>query len=445
MRREARVLRRDLSAIRADGIASSIMLGAGETYFVAFALALGTPVTAVGLLGSLPLLAGAFVQLVTPRAVNRLGSYRRWVVGCATAQAASFAPLAIGAIAGRLPFGAILALATLYWCAGLASGPAWNAWVGDLVPSRVRAPYWAWRTLWAQAAVLAGILLGGVVLARGTPIWGPVAPFALLFFLAGIGRAVAAVCLSRQSESCAPPARAASTPARRTIGLGRALACVLVAQVGVQIAGPYFTPYLLHTLGYSYGAYVLLLTASHAARIACLPLLGRMAQKRGVPALWRIGALGIVPLPLLWLVSPSVPWLVCVHLLSGAAWAAYELGIFLLLTEATRPEERAPRVALYTLAHATATVGGALIGGFILRAAGAGSGAFAILFAASSLVRGLALRSAWRAAPAPELVPAQSCATRPSPGFDRHLEPDPVAIEPAPDRMTVTAREVVEV
>ncbi len=443
MRRETGALRRDLSAIRADGIASSIMLGAGETYFAAFALALGTPVAAVGLLGSLPLLAGAFVQLVTPYAVNRLGSYRRWVVGCAIAQAASFAPLAVGALAGRLPFGVILALATLYWCAGLASGPAWNAWVGDLVPARVRAPYWAWRTLWAQAAVLAGILLGGLVLARGTPVWGPVAPFALLFLLAGIGRAVAAGWLSRQSESCAPPPRDASMPERRTIGLGSTLTCVLVAQVGVQIAGPYFTPYLLHTLGFSYGAYVLLLTASHAARIASLPLLGRLAQKRGAMAILRVGALGIVPLPLLWLISPSVPWLVCVHLLSGAAWAAYELGIFLLLTEATRPDERAPRVALYTLAHATATVGGAVLGGFVLRAAGAGPGAFAILFAASSLIRGLALRRTWRA-PAPALEPATPAAPA-APRLALRTEPVRIGFDSAPENIAIPAREAVEV
>lgn len=406
MRRDGRALRRDLSAIRADGIASSIMLGAGETYFAAFALALGTPIAAVGLLSTVPLLGGALVQLATPHAVRRLGSYRRWVVACAIAQAASFAPLALGAIAGHLPFAAILGLATLYWCAGLASGPAWNAWVGDLVPARVRAPYWAWRTLWAQVAVLAGILLGGLVLARGTPVWGPVAPFALLFLLAGVGRAVAAACLARQSESCAPASSDRAVPAGRRGGLGRILVCVLAAQVGVQIAGPYFTPYLLRTLGFSYSAYVLLLTASHAARIAALPILGRIAQRHGAATLLRFGGAGIVPLPLFWLVSPSVGWLVGVQVISGTAWAAYELGVFLLLTESVRREDRAPRVALYTLAHASATVGGAIVGGLLLRAAGAGAGAYAVLFAASSLVRGIALRGAWGAAPAAKLTPA---------------------------------------
>ena len=79
----ADVLRRDLRAMTADGICFSTMVGLGEAYVPAFALALGHGAAAAGLLATLPLLAGACFQLVTPEAVRRLRSYRRWVVGCA--------------------------------------------------------------------------------------------------------------------------------------------------------------------------------------------------------------------------------------------------------------------------------------------------------------------------------------------------------------------------
>src|SRR5215831_21338755 len=76
----AETLRSDLRQMTADGVFFSVMVGLGEAYVPAFALALGQGATAAGLLATLPLLAGACFQLVTPVAVRWLRSYRRWVV-----------------------------------------------------------------------------------------------------------------------------------------------------------------------------------------------------------------------------------------------------------------------------------------------------------------------------------------------------------------------------
>ena len=78
-------LRRDLRAIIGDGVAFSVMVGAGESYIPAFALAAGLGEITAGLVATLPMLVGAAFQLVSPAAVRRLGSQRRWVVLCASA------------------------------------------------------------------------------------------------------------------------------------------------------------------------------------------------------------------------------------------------------------------------------------------------------------------------------------------------------------------------
>lgn len=59
------------------------MVGCGETYLPAFALAAGFGPVAAGLVATIPLLAGAIAQLITPLAVVRLGTNRGWVVACA--------------------------------------------------------------------------------------------------------------------------------------------------------------------------------------------------------------------------------------------------------------------------------------------------------------------------------------------------------------------------
>jgi hypothetical protein len=75
---------RDLHAITADGAFFSAMVGLGETYVPAFALAVGLGEVVAGLIATLPMLAGAVFQLVTPWAVRHLRSYRRWIVLCAS-------------------------------------------------------------------------------------------------------------------------------------------------------------------------------------------------------------------------------------------------------------------------------------------------------------------------------------------------------------------------
>ncbi|HKC50660.1 MAG TPA: hypothetical protein VKF60_07695, partial [Myxococcota bacterium] len=61
---QAALLRRDLALVHTDAIAASIMVGAGETYIAAFALALGLGDIVAGYVASVPLLAGALLQLV---------------------------------------------------------------------------------------------------------------------------------------------------------------------------------------------------------------------------------------------------------------------------------------------------------------------------------------------------------------------------------------------
>src|SRR5439155_14270570 len=92
--------REDLQASIGDAAAVSAMVGIGETYFAAFALALGAGETIAGLVATVPMLIGATLQLATPWFLSRASSYKRWVVRCASLQAAALLimPIAAGQI-----------------------------------------------------------------------------------------------------------------------------------------------------------------------------------------------------------------------------------------------------------------------------------------------------------------------------------------------------------
>ena len=385
------LVRRDLASSMGDGTAYSVMVGVGETYVPAFALALGLSGVETGLLASVPLVVGALLQLVSPRAIAWSGSIRRWVVACAVAQALAFLPLLVGAVLGRLPTGVLFLSMALYWGAGLATGPAWTTWIETLVPRSLRATYFARRSRFAHAAVLAGFLAGGALLSGGEQFGMPLTAFAALFVIAALSRLVSAGFLIRHREPVTPEveriplrglaARVRSGPA------GTLLVYMIALQVSVYLAAPFFTPYMLRSLRLSYVDYTLLTAAAFVSRVVVFPLLGRAARRLGALRLLFLAGIGIAPLAVLWTLSDSFAYLLVLQLLGGAAWAAYELATILLFFETLPRARRVSILTLFNLANASAMVVGSLVGAGLLAGMGESRGSYGVLFAVSSGLR----------------------------------------------------------
>lgn len=385
--------RRDLRAIFADGIAFSLMVGLGETYVPAFALALGMSEVAAGWIVSIPLIFGALLQLISPYAIRALKSHKRWVVICAAVQAIIFLIYAAAAFIGALPTTALYIIAAVYWGAGLATGPAWNTWVATLIPKPIRATYFAKRSRIAQGAVLGGVIIGGAALQWGSGEGAVLRIFGILFLAAGLARASSAFLLASQSEpNPLPKGHRVVSPREwfsRLAGAadGRLLVYMLAVQVAVQISGPFFTPFMLKQLHFTYVEYLLLISMSFGAKMTVLPFVGTLARRLGPQTLLYAAGFGIIPLAGLWVVSNSLAWLMFVQILSGSIWAVYELCTFLLLFDHIEEKERTSVLTTFNLANATAMVGGALIGGSILTALGAERDAYLLLFGLSSGLR----------------------------------------------------------
>lgn len=390
-------LRRDLRAIYLDGGAFSVMVGCGETYLAPFVLAVGMGQVEAGFISSLPPLAGAVLQLASPAAVRRFRSHRRWVVLCAGIQAASFVPLVAAALLGRIPTFAAFLIATVYWGAGMSTGPAWNTWVSTLVPAPIRARYFARRSRLAQAGTVLGLLLGGGLLASGRQGGFEMQAYATLFLVAGICRFLSTFFLWSQSEPVPMPAEFRRVPARELVANlrrsheGKLLGYMLAIQIAVQISAPFFAPYWLEQLHLSYTQYTTLVAVSFGTKILVMPALGGVARRWGGRALLWFGGVGVVPLAALWIVSDAMPWMIFVQMLAGIMWGAWELATFLLVFEAIREEERTSILTTFNLANAVAMVAGSLLGGAILHQMGEQKLGYLVIFGLSSCARLLTL------------------------------------------------------
>lgn len=369
------------------------MVGWGETYVPAFALAIGMSEVAAGWVVSIPMLSGAILQLVSPWAVRTLGSNRTWVVGCATVQSLVFVFYVGAALTTAIPPFTLFAIAAVYWGSGLAAGPAWNTWVGTLVPTRIRAAYFARRSRFCQAAVLIALVSGGLALQWGKVSGHLLVVFGCLFGAAGTVRGVSVLCIASQREP-EPPSHLHRTISMREWMLrytrgsgGRLLVYMLALQVAVQISGPFFTPYMLGQLQFSYIEYLSLISMSFIAKMLVLPSVGVLVRKFGAQRMLCVGGLGVVPMSILWNVADTLPWLLFVQALGGVVWAIYELCTFLLLFDHIEEKERTSVLTTFNFFNALAIVVGSLVGGLILHRLGAHAGAYHTLFALSAVVR----------------------------------------------------------
>ena len=391
------VLRKDLRNSTAEGMAASVMVGIGETYLPVFVLALSGSQLACGLVTTVPLVIGAVLQLASPWLMRKCGSYRRWVSLCAFIQAATFVPLLVAAVTGHMSVVVVFALVAVYWATGLGGSGPWNAWMETLVPSRVRARYFAWRTRVCQWGIALGFVGGGAALQLADR-WGiPLAVFALLFFLASASRLTSAGLLASQREP-QPPRLGVARPSLTAIfhaltdgANGRLLMYLMAAQAAVQISSPYFNPYMLGELQFSYSIYVTVVCAAIVAKILFLPTVGRIADRVGVRRVFWISAAAIVPSSALWMASNDYRYLIAVQIYSGVAWCAFDLATLLLFFETIPRQKRVDVLAYFNLANSAATAGGSLLGAGILAILGANHTAYLTLFALSSIARAAAI------------------------------------------------------
>ena len=109
-----------------EGALHAVMVGVAESYLGAFAVELGHGPRRLALLSTLPLLAGAVIQLLSPVLCAVLGSRKRLVVAGALGQTASLGALFVIAVSGSTSLPALLLAQLGYW---VSSGAM--SWTSD--------------------------------------------------------------------------------------------------------------------------------------------------------------------------------------------------------------------------------------------------------------------------------------------------------------------------
>lgn len=345
--------------------AGAIGIGeAGNAYQSASMAAAGGGFQGVGILSSLTNLVAAFLYLRVPSVVRRLGSRKRAVLLLCSLDALTWLPIILVlAFFGRVSPLWLTVLWVINLVPGLMAGPARATWIVDLTSSHKRGKYLGVRSSITNASYLTSFYIMAYVLHLfsgegvfiGFAVVFSVACAAGLFSLMMYTKIPDPAPITQEDNSFGFVDFLRETSKRN---LGRFILYTSLFTLTVSLAVPFFSVYMLVNLHFDYIVFAIVSSSALLAKIVTMPIWGRYADKLGNLKLLTIASISIPLVPLMWLLSHSVAYLVVVQLFSGIMWAGFDLCAPNFIYQSAPPEKRLRYVLYYkTLGTLSISVG----------------------------------------------------------------------------------------
>ncbi|MEP4545150.1 MAG: MFS transporter [Saccharospirillum sp.] len=377
--RPAQRVRDSLTVSMKDSVASSVMTGTVDQFLNAFAIFLRASSVQIGWLTGIPQLLGGLFQILSVW----LGGYwprRSLIVLGAAVQTLSLVGLCALALPFPWPEGArvplLIGCAIVYHGASNLAQPQWKALMGNLVPPRLRGRYFGVRSRLAMATSFFAFLSGGLLLNGSASLSVESLGFAALFLIAVFGRGMSTRYLHRMYDPYRPDHSRGRGLMHTLRSMKRAFAdqrfrrfTLFLAgmQCMVALSAPFFAVYMLRDLQFTYLQFTLNTAASILVQFVLLRYWGRIADRKGNRYVMALGATVIPVLPVLWLFSDNLVYLMGVQMLGGAAWAGFTLATSNFLYD-LKPDdsEFAGYAAMQSTIGAAAVFVGAISGGYLI-------------------------------------------------------------------------------
>jgi len=319
---------------------------------------------------------GATGPILALRLLARFGRRQPIVLGGASMQALMLFLLAWLDGSGSATPRLLIAVSIAYQVSAQCAGTAWSSWYGDLVPTPSRGRYFAARNRVAYAGTLIGLIGGGLLLSQFEHARAGVASamggsgFTLAYASAGVFRCISVALLAASSEGhfLGMPDRARVGRFLRTERGSNAWRLILLIgllQITVFVSSPFFNPFMLEELEFTYIDYMIASAVVVGVKALVLPLWGRSIDQSGAQRTLMVGGLMLALIPVPWIFVHGLFGVLLCQMLSGAAWAGFEVGHFSLLLELGYRRMRPSVFAAQSLVSGSAQLTGGLIGSLL--------------------------------------------------------------------------------
>lgn len=364
-------------------------------YLNLFALGLGATPSQIGMLAAFPNFLGNILQIPAGLLAEKMADKR--ILPAVGGFLARISWLALAFIPFLFPAEnrvlAVIVLASLRVTAANIGVPAWTALQAVLIPRSIRGRYYANRNVVLNICALLATFAAGFLLRGGFPRnyqtifgWAAVlgAASTVLFLLIPFQQE------KREKAALRRPFFRRVKVFWESVKEHRDFASYakssLILNFGVYLASSLFVVHFIDTMGGAAGSWAVFVAVNLGTQIVIQRYWGRLADLFGQKSVMSISGIGIVLIPLLWAVAPSVWFPIIIQIVNGIGWGGYNLAAFNLLLEITPDENRSLYVGVYNTLMGLAISLSPLIGGFAAEALG-----LRPVFIASGVLRALGL------------------------------------------------------
>lgn len=379
VRGKPNVLRRNLKLCLWDGIAAiplTLLSQPGNIVLAALLTDIyGLSARSYGLIVSLPFWFNFLQVLLTPLLAERLDA-RRLCIASAWLHVVGWLGLTVA-----LPFipthdspltvTVFLIGFSVISLASAINGVAWNGWMQDVVPTRLRGKYFGSRNRLLYVSMITFLLTVSGLLAL---MKGSLLAYVVLLGLAVVLR-VFSVLAQQQMTGSEHHVAANRLPwqdqvrqVRRDPVLTRFIGFAALMGFTINLFGPFFPVFMYEQLHITVAKANWILLFGPLGAAVSFPAWGRLQDKYGnIPVM--IVALALWQLfNVIWcFIDTSNLWLLYVVATTGGLFSAgYGIGVFNLLLKITPPAARTMGIALFVSLSSLAAAIGPPIGGYLI-------------------------------------------------------------------------------
>jgi len=373
-------VKKGLKLVVADGLASEAMVTfTGGAFLAAIALHLGATNFQLGVLAALPAFSSVF-QLFSIWLVRR--SNNRRAIAVISNIFARFPLLLIGIL--PLAFSAGTSVQVLiftlffHYFFGSVAGASWNSWMKDLVPEKQLGTYFSYRSRLSQILNVTLSLLTAVILDY-IKIHYPaqeITAYALMFLTGGVLGMIGVYALAKTPE---PRSVLANENLFRLFNKpikDKNFKSLLVFHsfwaFSLNLATPFFSVYMLKTIGLPLSHIIGLSILTQISSIAAIRILGKYADKYSNKTIIQLCAPVYVICIMAWTLAGmpsdrliSLIILAAIHIFSGISTAGINIALNNIGLKLASKNEAIVYLTFKNMVVAACTAAAPLIGGLM--------------------------------------------------------------------------------
>jgi MFS family permease len=349
---------------------------AGTTAFLTgYALFLGASDFDIGIMASLPF-ALQFLQFISAALIHRIGARKIFVFITVLLTRSVFFVLVI------LPFltffstaQKIIILNSVLIFANsnaVLAGNAWNSWVAELFPEKIRGTYFGYRTGIFSIITVFANLLGGVLLDYYIDHNQKAIGFSSIMLIASICGTLSALTFLKHPERTISKTEDFNIIKRikeplKDLYFRKIIIFFFLWNLSVGLSAPFFGVHMIRNLNMTFSQMSLQQIILASIAFLSAKIWGNLIDRFGSKSVLLTNAAFICLIPIVWLFATK-DFLLPVFIdpiISGICWTGFNLAAFTFPLDASKKENRSFYLAMFGIFIGLGYLSSSLIGGAI--------------------------------------------------------------------------------